>query len=438
MPGKGQSDSVDSQLDFAAKSNLNALSRRSCTISTNQLLSETTEEERFILKQELCTTLLSFIDRDIPVFLDGLGLLSTSERQSLVQREVNGNSIIRNEAHKSLEFEKCDRICDDHRSKFPTIADTKDLAQRIHPQLPTEINIKWTEQDTRRYLRGIIRLAKEHLVREGHSKDFDPVVHLFCIQSDVNTKLDKVSVHDVFAASEIFIKSNYKQLVNVGPSKVYQAPVLESAWELLEAAYNAPLTTIEVDVARELAALDYEFSAEELESLKLPEKLKVAAFLTSQDQDSHTFLLATDGLRSLAYGESGSVGNELTLQAVLKSDSVLVPSWIHQCLSLGVLVLCSSVSKQIRPGLMIETDKPLVVGKHSSFSAVLTTSFQPVKQAMRSADGQFQYVNLVGIGAPEVVLAKKFNPKRVLALLEYKKRDQVTDIDRRPIVRSVS
>ncbi|MCB0334848.1 MAG: suppressor of fused domain protein, partial [Bdellovibrionales bacterium] len=342
---------------------------------------------------------------------------------------LGDHAVIRNESYRLLEFEKCDRICDAHRRRFDRIAETKDLAQRIHPQLPVSLNVKWDEANTRRYIRGFVRTAKEELLADGHSNLFDPVFSIYCLIHSSGT-----SLHDAFSGADIFIKSNYNQLLMVGPSRVFHTPVLENAWELLEAAYGKPVERFQVKVQDELTSLDFGLCEEDIHSLALPKEVRVAAFSVAREGDLQTILFCTDGLRKLASTDAG-FGNELTFQIELPTEENKIPHWVFQCISLGALVICSSKKKQIKPGLMMETEHALLSGRHCCFSGVLTTEFKPMPHISHSKDGSFRYVNLVGIEEQEIELAKRYSPSRVVTLLEYKNKDQVTDPNRRPLLR---
>jgi len=209
--------------------------RRRSHISAGDFLKETTEEERRHLLQELSDSILYFIERDCAVYLEGFGLLIPRHATNEIVRTLGTKNILRTETKRLMTFEKCDELCAHHRERHNTIIETKELARRIHPRLPVMINVHWTPQDTRRYLRGFFKYLAHETVVQGHSRQLKAIGTFYSLHNRQGTTFS-----DWFAGADIFIKQSAQQILMVQPGKVFKQPVLTSAWEPLEAAYGPP------------------------------------------------------------------------------------------------------------------------------------------------------------------------------------------------------
>ena len=225
-------------------------------VSTDSFLRETTHEHRSALREQLNTAIAHFLSIDRPVYLDGLGILAPTQQVSVVRRELEGKQVVREEKVKSVQFEKCYECMTYHRQKYQGLVELRELIERIYPRLPFTLQIKWPQPDTRRLLRGLLKSIRDEVIVDGSSEQLKVVGTLFSLHNRQGENIE-----DWFAGADVFLKPCFQEIMQVGASRVYEMPILQDSWELLEAAYGAPVDQFEIDLSLELAQLGYDSEA---------------------------------------------------------------------------------------------------------------------------------------------------------------------------------
>jgi hypothetical protein len=243
------------------------------------------------------------------------------------------------------------------------------------------------------------------------------------------------SVIDWFAGADLFIRSAYRQTLFVEPTRLSARPILQSSWELLEAAYGPPACTLELDLLEQLTELGYDAEALQTGLADKDRKIPVGVYLRLEAPQA--LIYCTDGLRRLA-AQAGAIrsGSELVFQLALANQDHdgVVPDWPLRALALGWILIQTTKSKSIKVGAAIACDQPLIPNGDSELHCVLATQFAAVKTEQLSADGAFSYVNLIGICRNEAEVAALHSVDHLFKLLEYKELDQCTKPNRSSIV----
>jgi hypothetical protein len=407
-----------------------------------ELLTEASEEVRNILRYELNAAISHFIQRDQPVYLEGLGILFPeihTERRSEVEHEIY---YIWSETFRTVVFEKCCDLIAMHREKFSDIVETKELVQWIYPRLPLYISSRWAERDIRRLVRAAIEVIRHQIVDEGHSAELSSVGDLFALHNRQGR-----SHGEWYAGADIFLCASWHQVISASKKKVFERPVLSNAWELFEAAYGPALLTFEISLAKELREMGYDPSL-------LPagqDQLRVAAFKSKvEGQGSGTFIFCTEGLRVLGLNSKHSkgYGSELVFQlsekgvdAFAHGSNEVPQDLARRPLTAGWMLLQSAPSRSVRPGAGLGVEVPLYgnsssskmgagLGQRATISTIFTTTFHLMRDEQISASGPFRYTNIVGIADDEAALAAKYSPQYLLSLLEHRSLTQISTLYR--------
>jgi len=407
--------------------------RVSHRITLEEFILDTSTREREALKKELCRAILYYIESDIPVYLENFGILIPRLHSKNVTRNVFRNLNLRREHFRSISFEKCDDLTSYNRSNFVKIAETRELADRIHPRLPLFININWGIQDTRRFMRGLLLFLRNETITSGHSRLLEPVGVFHSLHNRQGN-----TPRDWFAGADILLKPTYSQLIKVGESQVYQRPVFKNAWEPLEAAFGKHELQFIIDLEQELQKLGYDTSS--LHDFINPnhKQITVRVFDGSPSSDSRSskLIYCTNGLRKLATSSSSksgasqkkATGVEFVFQIdqeKARSEHPDIPLWPARAITIAWILLQGSKSGSVKPGIGLSCEVPLEEN-NSSLDTILLTEFSYLRSEFLSKHGPFSYINITGITKNEAALARDNSFEYLLALLQYKGLDQVS------------
>lgn len=385
-------------------------------------------EQRAQILAELVNVTLEFLARDVCVYFEGFGILIPHiESQQRVRTQAN-QIFIQTETFRSLRFEKCGELVAFHREKFGTIAELKDLIEQVRRKLPT--STKNADRELRQLLRGLFQSLKIDVVSRGFSNLMPQIGEFFALHNRQGS-----AVSDWFAGSDIFIRPKYRQTLFVEPTKMMERPILQSSWELLEAAYGAPACVLELDLLEQLTELGYDAEALQTGLADKDRRIPVGVFLRLEAPQA--LIYCTDGLRRMA-AQAGHIraGTELVFQLGLSShdDQAAIPDWPLRPLSLGWVLMQSARSKSLGIGAGLSCDSSLIPDEDSELRCILATPFAAVKTEQLSSEGAFNYVNLIGICPDEAEVAASHSVDYLFKLLEYKELDQCTKPSRSSIV----
>lgn len=406
-------------------------------IRPEEFLSCCSDEERSALQFHLSSAIMHFLDRDLAVCLEGLGILfpfsETKQRSKTLREKI----LVHSDSVRTVRFEKCGELVPFHWEKFGHICETRDLAQHLYPHLPLALRSKWSEPEVRRVLRGYLGYIRREIVRKGHCAELGQIADFYALHNRQGR-----TENDWFAGADIFISPRYEQTLFIEPCTVKSRPLLENAWELLEAAFGPALRQTNIDLLRELENLGYDAAALRSESALKDKDIPVAVYLRMGEKPA--LIYCTDGLRRLSRGseEEGESrpGNELIFQLALPTDasaeSVLqdLPEWPFRVLTMGWILLQSARSRTIRTGAGLSCDAPLIPHGETELHNIFATAFACARNEQLATDRAFTYINLVGITADEAAVAARYSPEFLLCLLEYRQLDQMTKPDRSSIV----
>ena len=377
------------------------------------------DEDRKLLRFEINCALVFFLEQERSVYLEGLGLLTPTKAQRLITHTVDHWALLRDESVREIQFEKCDdSSCLPESARGA--AETRDLARRIYPRLPLPLQFRWTESDLKRLLRALLLEVRSELLQDGYSHMLSSVGTLYALHNRCGQNLQ-----DWYGGSDIFLRTRHHQTVTVQREILVERPVLESAWEVMQAAFGPPQHQFEFSPKRELEAWGVEPPAEAPEMM-----IKVAAF---HDTVTGRVLFCTDGLRTLKAPEA-KAGSELVVQ-LPAGNADDAREWITRPLSMGWFLTVTSRHGALRPGLGLAAPAPLSTNPACQLTAILTTRLSDLGSEQLSAGGAFHYLNVIGITTEEAQLLQEQLRPYLLAVLEHKRLDQITDPRRSSILR---
>lgn len=434
-------DSVDNRGEAASSSaGTNAvdsntlLGRLPYKLSTEAFYSTTTEQERDLLRFEVNCALQHFIEFDRPIFLEGLGLFIPSKTERDRAYPSGQSLIVRKESVRSVIFEKCDDISGAqsiYAAQGKKVVETHELASRIYPRLPMGLHLKWTDQAMRSLLRAYLFSVRERLVTKGVSQFLSTVGTLYALHNRQGS-----TPNDWYAGSDILLLPRRAQVLQVTESKLCARPVFLNSWEPLEALYGKAVSTLCLDLVEVLKKTGFAVDDASDESAELNLKksqVEVAIFLDKDSKPSQPRLIwCTKGIRELAIKSSAEViGTELIVQTPAKlgdSSGSVDRHFVlaSRLLALGWAVLHGTRNKTLRPGLGMNTEAPIISNPKSLLTAIVATHAHPLYGVHLDADGEFSYANITGISHREAKLISAGKRIHLLAMLELRTMDQIT------------
>jgi Suppressor of fused protein (SUFU) len=370
-----------------------------------------------------------FLSRDYPVYLEGFGILFPRARSSNRTYQKDTQLLVRNEHYRTIEFEKCSAPSKFHRDTYLGMKELKSLSERVYALLPIELAYRTTEKEVRGQIAALVAELTKEIVVEGTSNFFSTLGVFYALHNRQGDRFE-----DWFAGSDIFLSAHFSEPTTVGNCMQRERPVLESSWELLEAAYGRALLKTTIDLPEELKSLGYDVSIlpQDVERL-----VPVAVFQAYAEKEKTYYLIyCTDGLRfqGLKSQKSKGYGTELVLQLPISTpfkanDQIQLkelPLWPFRPLTMGWIMMQGSSARVLRSGLKMAEDHSLIPDFDSDLSCVLITPFKAATEEQLSTQGSFYFVNILGITRDEFDFADKVGCEHLKIILEYKKLSQFT------------
>jgi len=398
------------------------------------LLRETTAEDRAILRAELSNAILYFLSCEQTVYLEEFGILIPTRQKIKKTSPVDLSFAIQQVESLGVSFEKCIELTSYHRDRFPELVENRELAFRIYPRMPLTFQLKHSERSLYTFIKSLILSIRDEAIVDGVSMQLEKLGTFYSLHNRQGQ-----SLQDWYAGSDIFLVSRFNEVIKVDQPKVMELPLLESAWELFDAAYGEPVLKREIQLAKELFRLGYSQA-----DLALPvdlqnSTLKVAAYkIDNPGKGSSTLLYCTDGLRLAAQnGIDSTAACEITVQAELKGQynpDEDLPGWPIDIVILGWLLLQNSKTKSLQPQMVLSADTTIGSGQPNPMRSILTVPLRGLSLPQRTAEGFFYYINVVGVTDDEARLAEMRSPAHLTDLLTARQYDQVTRPERRSLL----
>lgn len=382
-----------------------------------------------VLRSLIEGTVRYFVSREVPVYLEGFGIIFTKISQAEKSYLWGDRLVVRRERARTILFEKCYNLSLYHRERFAGIIDSRELGARVYALLPIRLAVLFGEREIRDEITALVSQLNHEVIEQGYSKILRSLGTFYSLHNRQGEKFD-----DWFAGADIFLQSTYEEPLSVGPCKTYPRPVLENAWELLGAALGAPLAVFTVDAAEQLQTLGYDVSAlpKDAES-----RFQVSVFqCESPDRKSSFLLYCSDGLRKLGLKNANGkgYGTELVFQLPIKGrieegserSGEGIPMWPARPLTMAWILLHGAKSKTLRPGVRHTEGVSLVPGFDTDLRSILVGVFHRVREEQLSKEGPFFYMNVMGITDDEAALAEEYGANHLFALLEQRGLGQHT------------
>ena len=376
--------------------------------------------DRALLRKAVCRAAQFFLDQDRAVHLPGLGVLLPVRATQMAVREEEGQDRpprcrLCSETYRTIKFEKCCEVTAYHRRRFAPLVEIEELARRLPAHLPVEQAALLLESEGRAHLRELMKHLCYEIVAYGHSSQLEPLGHFYALHNRQG-----MSLRDWYAGADIFIRPAYRELLESGPSRVFEPPVYQDAWEPFRAAYGDPLAVFSLVLREELEKLGYQLPRD------MHPEIRVAVFEGPRTGGSRVLKYCTDGLRTAASAHGTGAGTEFVFQTTVDCREQNIPLWPGRALALGWLLLEGSKRKAVGLGVGLGAGMRLYDHGACRLNLIFTTRFAPLPRELRSANGRFAYVNLLGITEAEAALARRFSPQHLTVLLEHRKLDQIT------------
>lgn len=392
---------------------------------SDEFCARTSRDEQQMLFGVLQKIVIGFIKHDVPVYLEGFGLLSPELRSEPVCSYYEGGRELRMETLRTVSFEKCNDFVSQFRDRVGAVAETRELSQLLAESLPPNHPAKSSTREARRLLRTLIVVLRDEVLATGRSRLLEEVGEFIALHNRQGA-----TISEWFAGADVFLVPSLRAPISSGMPRKIEMPVLVSPWEPLEAAYGKPIEIRAVNLARELSRLGYELH-------ELPpyfeSSLQLAVFKGGDDQSADgEFLLCTDGFRRLRPAEGAELGpaSEIVMRFTNRARSVfhddeLYPPAPDTMLALAWLLMESSRSKSLKFGAGLSSGEPLFAG--STLSTVLVSDFASLPGWQPLGDGGFVYRALLAVTDDEANLAQACGAEFLLQLLARKKlHDRIT------------
>ncbi len=393
---------------------------RSYRLSWDRFLSETTPDDRSLIRELLCNATTYFVEHNRAVFLEQFGIVSPHTQTKHASVIKKNSSYSCQEKYLTLQFEKCLDLVGFYRAKHRNIVETPELAKYLYAKLPIEKQIEWDERRLCSYIRTILRGVRDEIVIEGVSAQLGSLGTFYSLHNRQGADL-----RDWYAGSDIFLVPSYSNPIEAEKPKRFPRPVLKNPWEPFEALYGKHSAQYTVHVKKELARLGYDTSEFEQEVKPELRNFKVRVYL---DESTNTLLSISNGLRFLSsYVEDRAItGNEIIFQQAAPTESPSTPQHQPHLFTLAWLLIMGRPSKLLRTGMTLSTERPLLETSGCKVFGVFVTPFTPIQSVQKTKDMNFKYMNLVGITPEESHLAERSSPAHLFELLRFRKYDQVT------------
>ena len=260
-----------------------------------------------------------FIGKDIPVNLEGFGILFPRIRNIDRSYQKDSHLIVRKEHFRTMEFEKCSSVTKFHRDTYRGLIGLREVAERICAFLPIELAITTTAKEIHYILATFVGELAHQVVYEGASSLLPVLGTFYALHNRQGSRFE-----DWFAGSDIFLHSHLSEPTSVGKCLLRERPILDSSWELLEAAYGPAIDKVSINLPQELKGLGYDVSA-------FPQDIKreipVAVFQAYANKEkTHYLIYCTDGLRHQGLQMVGGrgFGTEMVIQLPIMPEQEML------------------------------------------------------------------------------------------------------------------
>jgi hypothetical protein len=194
------------------------------------------------------------------------------------------------------------------------------------------------------------------------------------------------------------------------------------------------VATFEVDVLKELKKVPG------LSAPDLPEELRLIkgkVFKISHSGVVRSYLFCSEGVRRLAIGHDPRriLRCELTMEVAAESPSGTegeLPLWPRRAFALGAILIAQQLLG--RDCAWVGGAVPIAEHETTALEAVLLQRFAAVAHEQLCDEGEFSYVNIIGLTSDEVALGESEGLSHLLALLRRKGLDQTTKLSRTSVI----
>jgi hypothetical protein len=395
-------------------------------ISMKDFLSCTTQSDRDCLRLALNESIGNAITAGRHVLLEGFGIILVSEDEETKAYNSNFYTIIRNEKVRKLDFEKCLHFEKADQSLFPCIVKTAELAKMCHLALPSDLNIRWSENNIKKLLRCLIKLIKEELIHTGYSYALPAIGNLYAIHNRQGFSID-----DWYAGADIFLDNSYRKVIDFSEQTWHNTPTYTSCIEPLETAFGRIHAHTSLNLDKELVKLGFEIDPEEPSHNIIKKPIKIYAF---KNEASNSYIFCTQGI---ANNESMNhhaelvwqINKEQHLDQTLESYLTLV----KQIFTLGWILLISAKKEANLVGASITADFSEYQRIAPNLSAIILNEFSLYKREAYMNDGAYRYLNVLTITGSEYKIAKKISASALLNVLSHKGIGQINKLERSSI-----
>ncbi|WKZ56275.1 MAG: suppressor of fused domain protein [Bdellovibrionota bacterium] len=383
-----------------------------------------------LLLLELSAAIISFIERDIPVWLEGFGIIFPKKSSHVRTRAIEDRLTVRRESRKSICFEKCSELVSFHREQFEGLVETKHITAHIYPQLPAPVRTQLSERELNRSLVKLIASLKDEVVRNGVSRMLADVGDFYALH---NRQGD--SSADWFAGSDIFIVPHYRRTTHVEPLQQFERPILQNAHEPFEAAFGKPVKV-------------YSHTLPKGENVPATNsRIAVFSILPCEgDKDVHRLIFVSDGVRRASIGASAG-GSEFVVQLELSAadrglySDMTVPEWPLRMFDIAWKLLLRAPERHLPHGAWVDSGKPLVEERKAStrsrnnpLTGCLATPCSLMKHEQLSHEGPFHFLSIVGLCAEELEFAQTHPIEDLMVFLRHRDFDQITRASRSSVL----
>ncbi|MCB0330410.1 MAG: hypothetical protein KDD70_12125 [Bdellovibrionales bacterium] len=425
-------------------------------ITPTDYMNETTAADREALREALNKSAFHFLSLSRAVYLESLGIVFPILSEERSSHQLGNRYAIREETVIRFLFEKCGELIAFHKEKHQSLVELPELAEHLYAHLPIEYQIRWDEKMVRRLLRGLCQSIRTEVVVDGYSGQLSYLGDLFALHNRQGE-----NATDWFAGANILLYPRKSVPVRTRIRSHYEQPVLESAWELLEAGFGPQLTTFTLHLADELEQLGYD---KETFTSQLPEEaqtFQVGAFVQDSGTQDEVIVFCTDGLREIANPEkikgsdatcsSEIFGCELITQ-IRRSDLIAESNYsqehddlelleiaaresafVRRLLAMAWILLQTRKDKTLRPGLGFSSEGSRLSDRKGGISGIFTTQYNKISLTQRACNGRFAYVNILGVTEDELRFSELRSAEHLEALLQCKMLDQVNSPKRKSL-----
>ena len=410
--------------EIGSRQNVIPLPVRSKKPSSNELQKLDNKDKEIVLKL-LSDVIISFIEQDCTVYIEKFGLLISKTESENIVSYCNEQAMVRLETSREIFFEKCIELTNYHRQRFPKIIEEKEISLQLYHRLPTFFQKKWDKNGLRKVVKEIFEELKIETINLGASNLLFPIGVFYALHNRQGNEFK-----DWLAGADVFLAPEYKQLISTDKNKAFTPAIFNSAWEPLQCTYGSPLHEFSIDIREEMRQLGYELPKGISPSIR-------TAIFEVKDNNKPCMLCCTDNLRNTSFNGSKPAGIEFTFQinCINNLDAIDLAA---RTFSLGWVLLNSTKSGTLKPGIGLNCQTPLTGLKSCKLNSIFTTQFSKIRHPANSLNGVFSYINLIWLTEAEADLLSKTSPDHLLTILKYKNLDQITTPNRSCILRKSS